>query len=267
MVWQSAFEFVQVSSSRSRQKPRTSGLTSMIDYGVPIKKQTDLLEMSGHLIDIAKLATATPVAYNKDYLLDKIRIYSSFGVTPQMGGQFAEYLYATAGLEGVRRLFGEGREHGFEIVEISTTCVPLTDDERASLFGVAKESGLRVVCEVGLYEGNTEGERIVEEIKFALENDVEFVIVEGAELVDANGFKDDVIKMIRDAVNIERLIFEMPGPGISEASDAQLEALKRGLILEFGADVNLGNISPDEIIETEIVRLGIEDKDAWPQAS
>lgn len=184
-----------------------------------------------------------------------------------MGGQFAEYLYATAGLDGVRRLFSEGRELGFEIVEISDTCISLSEDQRAELIAEAKASGLRVVCEVGLYEGNTEGEQIVQEIKFALANEVEYVIVEGAELVNTDGFKKDVIDMIRAAVSIDRLIFEMPGPAISEASDAQLEALKRGLILEFGSDVNLGNISPDEIVETEIVRLGIEDKNGWPKAS
>lgn len=267
MAGYSAFDFVHVSPTRSRQKPRSSGLTSMIDYGIPVNKQADLLDMCGHLIDIAKLATATPLAYDQAYLRRKIDLYRGAGATVQMGGQFAEYLYATAGLEGVRRLFGEGRELGFEIVEVSDTCIPLSEDQRAALIAEAKASGLRVVCEVGLYEGNTEGEQIVQEIRFALANEVEFVIVEGAELVNTQGFKKDVIDMIRGAVDIRRLIFEMPGPAISEASDAQLEALKRGLILEFGADVNLGNISPDEIVETEIVRLGIEDKNGWPQAS
>ncbi len=265
MALTTAFDFVRVSPLRSRQKPRSSGLTSMIDYGIPAHKQTDLLEMSGHLIDIAKLATATPLAYEKEYLLRKIEIYQAFGISTQMGGQFAEYLFATDGLDGVRRLFDEGRELGFEIVEISDTCISLSEEQRINLIGIARASGLRVVCEVGMYEGNTEGAHIVEEIKFAMGNDVEYVIVEGAELVSADGFNKDVIEMIRDATDISKLIFEMPGPGISEASVAQLEALKRGLILEFGADVNLGNISPEEIIETEIVRLGIEDKSAWPQ--
>ena len=259
-----AFSFVRLPDARSISKPRQSGLTSLIDYGIPIQKQIDLLETAGHLIDIAKLATATSRVYDEKLLIRKLEVYRSFDIHTQMGGQFAEYVFATLGLSGVKQLFAEARRVGFDIVEISDTCRPIVQDQRRSLVEAAKEAGLRVVCEVGLYDGNSDTNSMIEDIEFALRLGVERVIVEGAELVDTGGFKREVVERIRQSLDVDRLMFEMPGPGISDASPAALESLKRGLVLEFGPDVSIGNLLPEEIVETEVVRIGIEDSQAWP---
>ncbi len=259
-----AFEFVKIPDTRSTAKPRKSGLTSLIDYGIPLNNQVALLETSGHLIDIAKIATGTSRVYDERMLVRKIESYAEQNVATQMGGQFAEYVYATTGLKGAEKLFAEAHRIGFEIVEISDTCRPIDPEQRKLLVAAARNAGLRVVCEVGLYEGSTDAAKIVNDIEFALGLGVEWVIVEGAELVDVDGFKEDVVTLIRNSVDVDRLIFEMPGPGISDASPKQLEALKRGLVREFGPDVSLGNLLPDEIVETEVVRIGIEDCNAWP---
>lgn len=259
-----AFDFVSIPATRSTGKPRTSGLTSIIDYGIPLANTTSLLDTTAHLIDIAKIATATSRVYDEAVLIQKLEAYASYDVFTQMGGQFAEYVFATAGVDGVKRLFVEAHRLGFDIVEISDCCRPLDHEQRRSLVEVATDVGLRVVCEVGGYEGTSDPNKIIEDIQFTLQLGVERVIIEGAELVDRNGFKKDVVDLIRQSTDIDRLIFEMPGPGISAATPDKLEALKRGLILEFGPDVSIGNLHPDEVIETEVVRIGIEDSSAWP---
>ncbi len=236
----------------------------MIDYGMPLHAQKDFLQISGYLVDIAKIATATPRVFDKGVLIEKLDIYKASGVRTQMGGQIAEYVFATQGFEGVQQLFAEAQEIGFEIVEISDCCRPITHEDKRALFDIAHGINLGVVCEVGGYDGDAEIEKIIEDGLFALGLDVEFVIVEGSELVDANGFKRELIASIRESLDIDRIIFEVPWPGLSDVSAAQIANVKRGLILEFGPDVSLGNLLPDEIIETEAIRIGIEDSRTWP---
>lgn len=265
MSAKTAFEFIELPEARSTSKPRRSGLTSVIDYGIPVKEQTDFLQITGHLVDIAKIATATTRVYGESLLLEKLKIYKAADILTQLGGQITEYTFATQGADGVRTLFSEARDLGFEIVEISDCCRPISHDDRRELVEIAQALGLRVVCEVGGYEGDSNTNKMIADAQFALDLDVDYVIVEGAELVGADGFKQEVVDQIRGSLAVDRLLFEMPGPGISDASPAQLEALKRGLILEFGPDVCLGNLLPHEVIETEVVRIGIEDCNAWPQ--
>ena len=107
MAVASAFGFVELPAQRSTTKPRRSGLTSMLDQGIPLGAQSDLLELAGHLIDIAKLTTATARVYDEKHLRAKLEAYAAHGVVSQMGGQFAEYAFATKGIDGARRLFAE----------------------------------------------------------------------------------------------------------------------------------------------------------------
>ena len=265
MSVKTAFNFIQLPEARSTAKPRNSGLTSVIDYGIPVETQKAFLRITGHLVDIAKIATATTRVYDEKILLEKLSLYKASDIHTQLGGQITEYVFATQGSDGVRTLFAEAHRIGFDIVEVSDCCRPISHDERRELVEIAKDAGLRVVCEVGGYEGDADTAKMIKDIQFALGLAVDYVIVEGAELVDAGGFKKDVVDSIRGSLEVDRLIFEMPGPGISDAAPAQLEALKRGLILEFGPDVSLGNLLPEEIAETETVRIGIEDCNAWPQ--
>ena len=65
-----------------------------------------------------------------------------------------------------------------------------------------------------------------------------------------------------DESNLQRQVIhntERIGQPKTESARKTIEALKQVLIREFGPDVNLANISPDEVLQTEAVRLGIED--------
>ena len=66
-----------------------------------------------------------------------------------------------------------------------------------------------------------------------------------------------LISALRDGLDLGRVLFELPGPWISDTSMASIHDLKKFLVEQFGPDVNLANIMPDDIIETEALRVGL----------
>ncbi len=84
------------------------------------------------------------------------------------------------------------------------------------------------------------------------------MLVEGAELVDANGEPmRELLNALRDSLDLDRVLFELPGPWISGCTMPAIHDLKKLLIREFGADVNIANVMPDDVMETEVLRAGL----------
>src|SRR5581483_12492020 len=79
-----------------------------------------------------------------------------------------------------------------------------------------------------------------------------FVIAEGREsgtvgLYGPDGtVRESLVKALLDRVPSERILFEAPAA-----------AQQKWLVRQLGVDVNLGNISPDEVIALETLRRGL----------
>ena len=124
------FEFVPLPKDRSRAKPRVRGFTMMIDWGLGLGRQKDILELAGPYIDLAKIATGTSRLYQEHQIRGKLELYKKYGVRPFLGGQFQEYVFATQGADALPLFFDEAKRLGFEVVEVSDNCIPLTPTER-----------------------------------------------------------------------------------------------------------------------------------------
>ena len=259
-----AFTSFPAPVGRSVRKPRDSGLSSLLDYGLSLGAQRDLLESAGPLIDIAKIATGTARVYDQSVLRRKLDTYRAHDVKTYMGGQFLEYAFATGGSSAAGRLVDEAAEIGFDIVEVADTCRELSLDVRGELIGVARERLLEVACEVGRLSGGVGAQQLLDEALALLEHDIGHLVIEGAELVGDGGAREDVITLLAGRLELTRVIFELPALSVGGCGTAATEAVKRALVKAIGPDVNLANLGPDEIVETEVVRLGIEDWTAWP---
>ena len=53
------FSMIPTPAGRSETKPRTTGLTMMMDWGLPIGMQREWLELLGPFVDFAKLVVGT----------------------------------------------------------------------------------------------------------------------------------------------------------------------------------------------------------------
>ncbi|MEC9154176.1 MAG: phosphosulfolactate synthase [Pseudomonadota bacterium] len=251
------FAMVPLPAERSTEKPRCKGLTMMMDWGLPVNQQREWLDLVAPHVDLAKFVVGTARLYDEDYLVEKINLYKTCSVHPFIGGQFLEYVYATQGLQGARPFFLEAKRLGFDAIEVSDNVVPLDSNERQTLIRTAVDCGLEVHGEVGSKSENTGADTLIAQANECFEAGADVVLVEGAELLTDGEPNRSVISALRDGLDVNKVVFELIGPWIPGTHHCDVYALKKFYIEEFGPDVNIANVMPDQVWETETLRAGL----------
>jgi phosphosulfolactate synthase len=256
MSEQPAFPFVPLDERRSLIKPRTAGLTMVKDYQMGLRGLEDLLDVAADYIDIFKFVTGTVRLFDREQVIRKTALLRRHQVRPFLGGQFQEYVLHTMGLDAFPRHLREARDLGFEIVEISDNVVKLPDGVRKQLLDQVRDLGMSAVGEIGDKHETTWAKTIVEDVKLALSEGSEFAMIEGQELMIDGAPNTELINMLKQEVDVGRCMFEVSTPYVGSTLH-EIYAGKKFLIKTFGPDVNLGNITSDAVIETEVTRLGL----------
>lgn len=251
------FGFVEIDKRRTREKPRTSGLSMVIDDGLPIAYMKDALELAAPYIDLIKIKTGTVRLYPRDKFIAKLALYESFDILPFLGGQFHEYVFAKMGDKTLPRFYEEARAVGFRAIEISDNTVPLTDAERRGQIKAAVASGLKVFGEVGSKETMSNPGLLVKQAEICLDAGASLVLVEAAELVEDGKVRRESLDVLKKGLQPEKIMIELPGPWISGVRSCDIEEMKKILFAEFGPDVNLANIAITTIYDTEAQRVGL----------
>ncbi|HEX6700276.1 MAG TPA: phosphosulfolactate synthase [Gaiellaceae bacterium] len=225
---------------------RDGGLTHVIDKGLGPRAWEDVLETSGDYIDIVKLGWGTSyVTPNLRRKLDVLR-----GKPVVIGGTFLEAVIAQDKVDGYKRWLGE---LGLTHVEISDGVIELPRERKLELIADFARD-FTVLSEVGSKDAevNIAPYLWVEWIKEELEAGAWKVITEGREGGTAGIYRPTgemrtgLIDEIAHEVDFHALIFEAP----TKSSQAWF-------VKQFGPEVNLGNIPPDEVIPLETLRLGL----------
>jgi phosphosulfolactate synthase len=229
-------------------KPRSTGITHVLDKGLGPGQVEDLLTVAAGSIDIVKLGWGTAAVTND--LQSKVTAYQERGVPVCLGGTLLEVVLKQGKLDDyVRWVRGLGIDH----VEVSDGTIALDHDEKLAVIRrLAKD--FTVLSEVGSKSEDViyAPKRWVEMIEKELEAGSWKVIAEGREsgtvgVYHADGaVKEGLIDEIRDSIDPGQLVFEAPG-----------KKQQVWFIKHFGSDVNLGNIAPEEVISLETLRLGL----------
>jgi phosphosulfolactate synthase len=252
------FEFISLPAGRSSTKPRANGLTMMIDWGLGLQRLEDALEISGDYVDLGKIAVGTPRLYDETLLKRKFEVYETHGIRPFLGGMFIEHYYENNGLQAMDRFYDEAVRVGFKVIEVSDNLRPFSTKERQSLIQSALDHDLTVFGEVGAKWQANDAATLIAQAQECFDAGCELVLVEGAELVDSNGEPmRELLDALRQAMDLDRVLFELPGPWISGSTMCAIHDLKKLLIGEFGANVNIANVMPDDVMETEVLRAGL----------
>jgi len=226
-------------------KPRDTGLTHVLDKGLSIAEIDSLLEVGAGYVDIVKFGWGTAVVVEN--LAEKIRRFQEEGVAICCGGSLFEVAYLR---NRVDDYVGFLKEHGLSLVEISDGVVEMpTVEKLRGIERLAKD--FRVLSEVGSKDANVvvAPSRWVKEIKEELEAGAWKVVTEGREsgtvgLYRGSGeVRTGLIEEIEMQIDSGKLIFEAPQ-----------KAQQVWFIKHFGANVNLGNIAPQEVISVETIR-------------
>jgi phosphosulfolactate synthase len=247
---------VPLPAARS-SKPRRSGLTMVVDQGLPLAQQADLLQLAGEYADLAKIKTGTARLYAEKHLKRKLEQYRRHRVQPFLGGQFHEYVFATQGERSLGRFYSECLRLGFEAIEISDNVVPLTPAQRRKQIRAARAAGLVVYGEVGSKETLSNPKLLVAQAEDCFAAGAALVLVEAAELVRKGRPNRRTLDLILKELNPGKIMIELPGPWIPEVRKCDVEALKKLLIEELGPDVNLANVAPEDLLDLETTRVGL----------
>lgn len=251
------FHFVPLPAARSTKKPRADGRTMIVDDGLPLAYARDLVALGGAYIDLAKIKTGTARLYPRAQLIAKLKLYKRNRIQPFLGGQFHEYVFATQGERALPKYYAESLALGFEAIEISDNTVPLTDAQRRSQIRAAVAAGLIVYGEVGSKDTLSNPRLLIGQAEACFEAGAALVLVEAAELVVNGRLRTRTIDLLRKSLDMSRVMIELPGPWIPEVRSCDVEDMKKALVNAIGPNVNLANVPPSSIIDTEATRTGL----------
>jgi phosphosulfolactate synthase len=240
------FEFLTLPERTT--KPRESGLTHVLDKGFSLEQARQFLEVAESYADIVKLGWGTAVVTPN--VKEKIALYQSFGIPVCFGGTFFEVCLRQGKFDEYLALVDEC---GMQCVEISDGTVAMDQEDKLAILRRLSKR-YRVLSEVGSKDDAVviTPSRWVDSIKRELEAGAWKVITEGREngtvgIYRPNGdVKDGLLEEIREAFDASQILFEAP-----------VKKQQTWFITHFGPNVNLGNISPEEVISVETLRLGV----------
>jgi len=229
-------------------KPRSTGITHVIDKGASLAEVEGVFAAAGDYIDIVKLGWGT--SYVTRNLDAKLALYRDLGVPVVLGGTLLEVAMTQGRFDEWRRWVAA---LGLTHVEISDGSITLGHEEKLEYIR-ALAPDFTVLSEVGSKDVDTviAPYRWVEMIQAELEAGSWKVITEARESGTAGIYRGDgevrmgLIDEIVHAVEPDRLLFEAPR-----------KAQQVWFIQKFGPNVNLGNITPDDVIPLETLRLGL----------
>jgi phosphosulfolactate synthase len=229
-------------------KPRNSGLTMVMDKGLSIREAEDFMSVGSEYTDYVKLGFGTSLL--TPGFEQKIKIYKTAGTIPYFGGTLFEAFIIRDMFDDFIRFV---EENGIELVEISDGSYDIEHTRKLDYISrMAKR--VTVISEVGSKKKDViySPDEWVALMRSELDAGSVKVIAEARESGTTGIYNEDgsinntIICAISDHVKLENVIWEAP-----------LKSQQAWFIKNFGANVNLGNIAPNEIIPLESLRCGL----------
>ena len=240
-------EFLNNIPKRSA-KPRSNGLTMIMDKGLSLNEAENMIVLKSELTDIVKLGFGTSLLTRN--IDKKISLYREAGIDVYTGGTLFEAFIVRNQLDDFYRLMDKLK---LEMVEVSDGCIQMEHEKKCELIHKLSKD-FKVISEIGSKDESLtiEDDKWVSYMKKELEAGSWKVIAEAREggnvgMFETDGeIKEQLIKKITKEIGESNILWEAP-----------LKKQQVWFINELGANVNLGNISPNSIISLECLRLGL----------
>ncbi|MBK7130370.1 MAG: phosphosulfolactate synthase [Crocinitomicaceae bacterium] len=229
-------------------RPRKAGVTMMMDKGMSLRETEAFLEGNAEYTDLAKFGFGT--AMITPNLKEKIKLYQSAGIRPYFGGTLFEIFLARNKFNEYRKLLDK---FDIDLCEVSDGSIIIPHDKKLEYISkLAKDR--TVLSEVGSKDAGI----IISPAKWIKMMSTELqagswkVIAEGRESGNVGVFRPNgtahtyLINKIVARIDPADILWEAPK-----------KTQQVWFIRLFGANVNLGNIAPNEVIALETLRLGL----------
>ncbi|MBV9963784.1 MAG: phosphosulfolactate synthase [Parafilimonas sp.] len=230
------------------QKPRSNGITMVMDKGLSIEEAKNFLSIAHPHIDILKLGFGT--SFVTPNLKEKIEVYQSYDIPVYFGGTLFEAFL-------IRNQFNDYidvcKNYNITYMEVSDGSITIPHAEKCGYIEKLTKYGT-VLSEVGSKdEANIfPPYKWIELMRAELEAGSSYVIAEAREAGNVGLYRgtgevrQGLVQEILTQIPPEKIIWEAPQKG------QQLYFLEL-----LGCNVNLGNIAPTEVIPLEAMRLGL----------
>ncbi|MCA1764439.1 MAG: phosphosulfolactate synthase [Cryomorphaceae bacterium] len=230
------------------ERPRSNGLTMVMDKGLSLREAENFIDANSTLTDIIKLGFGT--SYLTKDLKEKIKLYHENDMKVYLGGTLFEAFIARGMFDDFKKLL---IKLGLETVEVSDGSMHLEHDQKLEYIrDLAKD--FRVLSEVGSKEEGI----LIAPGKWVKMMDTELsagswkVIAEARESGNVGIYRPNgtahvvLVNKILAKVKSEDILWEAPQ-----------KAQQVWFIKLIGANVNLGNIAPNDVIPLETLRIGL----------
>lgn len=230
------------------QKPREKGFTMAMDKGLSVRQAEDFVSVCGEYVDIVKLGWAT--SYVTPSLDAKLQVYREAGIPFYFGGTLFEAFVIRNQFDDYRKVLDK---YDMPFAEVSDGSIELDHDKKCEYITKLSDQ-VTVLSEVG----SKDAEKIIPPYKWIelmqkeLDAGAWKVIGEARESGNVGLFRSTgevrsgLVQEILTKIPFEKIIWEAPQ-----------KAQQVYFIKLIGANVNLGNIAPEEVIPLETIRLGL----------
>lgn len=230
------------------KKPRQFGFTMVMDKGLSIREIDDFLELCGEYVDIIKLGWGT--SYVTPNLKEKLKKYREHNIPTYFGGTLFEAFVVRNQFDDYRKILDK---YEMTFAEVSDGSIELEHQLKCDYINKLS-SQVTVLSEVG----SKDVEKIIPPYKWIklmqeeLDAGAWKVIGEAREAGNVGLFRSSgevrsgLVQEILTKIPFEKIIWEAP------QKSQQVWFIKL-----LGANVNLGNIAPNEVIPLETIRLGL----------
>ena len=229
-------------------KPRDSGLTMVMDKGLSCRQVEDTLDVSGDYIDIVKLGFGS--SFVTPQLEKKLSIYRSAKIPVYFGGTLLEAFIIRNKFDDYLKLIDK---YKLSYAEVSDGSITLPHSKKLEYIRKLSKH-TTVITEVGSKEEGIiiHPNKWIEMMEKEIQAGAWKVIAEARESGTVGIYRPNgkahvvLINKIISKIPQEKIIWETPN------KSGQVYFIKL-----LGANANLGNIAPNEIIALESLRIGL----------
>ncbi|MEI7471622.1 MAG: phosphosulfolactate synthase [Chitinophagaceae bacterium] len=229
-------------------KPRTHGLTMVMDKGLSIEEARNFMSVAHPHVDIVKLGFGT--SFVTPNLKEKLAVYKSFDMPVYFGGTLFEAFLIRNQFEDYINVC---KEFGVSYMEVSDGSITIPHAEKCGYIEKLTKVGI-VLSEVGSKDAAhiIPPYKWIELMQAELNAGSTYVIAEAREAGNVGIYRgtgevrEGLVQEILTQIPAEKILWEAP------------QKAQQLYFLELiGCNVNLGNIAPSEVLPLESMRIGL----------
>jgi phosphosulfolactate synthase len=230
------------------RKPRTSGITMVMDKGMSVPEAQNFMSVSHPHVDIVKLGFGT--SFVTPNLREKIEVYRSYNIPVYFGGTLFEAFLIRDQFNDYLKVC---KDFGITYMEVSDGSITIPHAEKCGYIEKLAKHGT-VLSEVGSKDAAhiIPPYKWIELMRAELSAGSSYVIAEAREAGNVGIYRGT--GEVREGL-VQEILTQIPGERI--IWEAPQKAQQLYFIELLGCNVNLGNIAPTEVIPLETMRLGL----------